>query len=1101
MKQLFLFCGHLSVSGRLKNALVLTGSMLVFFLIFMPLKGYSQTGKKTITGKVTDTLGVGLPGVTVAVVNKVNVGTQTDNNGKFVLDVAPGEILRFSYVGYREQRATVGAGNVINIKLTEENMLSEEVVITALGQKQRKEALVGSVTTVKVGNLKIPSSNLTNALSGQIAGVIGYQRSGQPGQDNSQFFIRGVTTFGYKQDPLILIDNVELTSSDLARLQVDDIESFSILKDASATALYGARGANGVILVATKSGKEGKAKISFRLENSSSQSTQNLELADPITYMRLFNEATIGRGMDPMFTPNQIINTQSTVNKSPGYNEYVYPAVDWLGLLFKKRTSTQRANMSVSGGGGVARYYIAGSYNLDNGVLNQDDRNNNDNNVKFRNYQLRSNINIDLGKTTELVVRLSGNFSEYNGPLATDGGFSTDLYNIAVHTSPVIFPAYFPADAANQNAQHILFGNTSGTGVNSILYNNPYAALLRGHKSSSESRMSAQLELNQKLDFLTEGLSFKSIFSTNRYSYFDSSMAYSPFYYNVGSYDKGSNTYVLNWLNSATGDPSKVPNIAQEYLSYYPGDPNISTFLYGQASVNYDHTFGQSHTISGTLIGTAQQNLYNNAKDPKTNTRTLQYSLPYRNLGLAGRLTYSYKSRYFLETNFGYNGSERFSENHRFGFFPTIGAGWIVSNEEFWKGGIANVVSRLKLRGSFGLVGNDAIGSQRFFYQSDVNLNGGGNYAQFGYNGAATRPGVYINSYENTDITWETSRQTNLALEATLFKNMNIIAEVYNNDRYNIYMIRKNVPSTLGLEAIDPNTGAPDIGANIGKARSRGIDLSLDYKFNVNAFSFAVRSNLTFAKNKYINYEEPQWAEAYRYTTGQPISRNYGYIAERLFVDDKEVANSPTQIFSTGGKPPRAGDIKYRDLNNDGKIDDADKAYIGFPQSPEVVYGFGFSSSYKGFDLSAFFTGQDRMTFFIDPTKVSPFVPSNQQYIYGNTQLLKDFADNHWSPENQNLYALYPRLAVNAADLENNAQTSTWWMRNGRLLRLKSLELGYTLPQRISSKIKINSCRIYLNGLNLITWSPFKMWDPEQGGNGFAYPIQKVFNVGLNVTL
>lgn len=1091
MKQLFLFCGHLSVSGRLKNALVLTGSMLVFFLIFMPVKGFSQAGKKTVTGKVTDTLGVGLPGVTVAVVNKINVGTQTDNNGKFVLDVAPGEILRFSYVGYREQRATVGAGNVINIKLTEENMLSEEVVITALGQKQRKEALVGSVTTVKVGNLKIPSSNLTNALSGQIAGVIGYQRSGQPGQDNSQFFIRGVTTFGYKRDPLILIDNVELTSSDLARLQVDDIESFSILKDASATALYGARGANGVILVATKSGKEGNAKISFRLENSSSQSTQNLELADPITYMKLFNEAAIGRGMDPKFTPNQIINTQATVNKSPGYNEYVYPAVDWLGLLFKKRTSTQRANLGISGGGGVARYYIAGSYNLDNGVLNQDDRNNNDNNVKFRNYQLRSNINIDLGKTTELVIRLAGNFSEYNGPLATDGGFSTDLYNIAMHTSPVAFPAYYPADAANQNAQHILFGNTGGSGVNSILDNNPYAALLRGHKNSSESRMSAQLELNQKLDFFTQGLSFKSIFSTNRYSYFDSSMAYSPFYYNISSYDKQSNTYVLNWLNSSvTGGP---PNIAQEYLTYYPGDPNISTFLYGQASVNYDRTFGEKHSISGTLIGTAQQNLYSNVKDPVTKERTLQYSLPYRNLGLAGRLTYSYKSRYFLETNFGYNGSERFSENHRFGFFPTIGAGWVVSNEKFWTGGIANVVNRLKLRGSYGIVGNDAIGSQRFFYISDVNLNGGGNYAAFGFNSFSSRNGVFIKNYENKDVTWETSRQTNLALEATLFKNMNLVAEVYNNYRYNIYMDRANLPTTLGLES--------GVGANVGEAKSRGIDLSLDYKFNINAFSFAVRSNLTFAKNKYINYEEPQWAEAYRYTTGQAINRNFGYIAERLFVDDKEVQNSPTQIFSANGKAPRAGDIKYRDLNNDGRIDDADKAFIGYPQSPEVVYGFGFSSSYKGFDLSAFFTGQDRMTFFIDPTKVSPFVPSNQDYIYGNTQLLKDFADNHWSPENQNLYALYPRLAVNSVDLENNAQTSTWWMRNGRLLRLKSLELGYTLPQRVSNKIKLNSCRIYFNGLNLLTWSPFKLWDPEQGGNGFAYPIQKVFNVGLNVTL
>jgi TonB-linked SusC/RagA family outer membrane protein len=1078
-----------------------TATGLCCFLILMLFVGsnaaFSQTPtKKTITGKVIDTLGLGLPGVTIVAVSRVNAGTQTDANGKFVLDVLPGEQLRIAYVGYKEQRITVGGSNVINITLREENNL-DEVVITALGQRQRKEALVGSVTTVKVENLKTPASNLTNALSGQIAGVIGYQRSGQPGQDNSQFFIRGVTTFGYKQDPLILIDNIELTTSDLARLQVDDIESFSILKDASATALYGARGANGVILVSTKTGKEGKAKISFRLENSSSQATQNLELSDPITYMHLFNEASIGRGGNPMFTPNQISNTQATLNKSPGYNEYVYPAVDWLDLMFKDRTNTQRANLSVSGGGGVARYYIAGSYNLDNGVLKQDERNNNENNIKFRNYQLRSNVNIDLGKTTELVVRLAGNFSEYNGPLATDGGFSTDLYNIAVHTSPVLFPAFFPADAANQNTQHILFGNKAGVGVNSILYNNPYAALLRGHKNSSESRMSAQFELNQKLDFVVDGLSFKSILSTNRYSYFDSQMAYSPFYYNVGSYDRASNQYTLSWLNSSV--VNGAPNIAQEYLSYSPGTPNISTFLYGQASVNYDKAFG-NHNVSSTLIGTAQQTIYNNAKDPKTNTATLQYSLPYRNLGLAGRLTYAYKSKYFVETNFGYNGSERFSEDHRFGFFPTIGAGWIVSNEPFWKG-FSSVINRLKLRGSYGLVGNDAIGSQRFFYKSDVNLNGGGNYAQFGYNNGADRSGVYINSYENPNITWETSRQTNLALEMTAFKNLSLIAEVYNNYRYDIYMIRKNVPSTLGLEAIDPNSGLPDIGANIGEARSRGIDLSLDYKMNINAFSFAVRGNLTFAKNKYLNYEEPQWAEQYRYVTGQPISRNFGYIAERLFVDDKEVLNSPTQIFSTGGKAPRGGDIKYRDLNDDGRIDDADKAFIGFPQSPEVVYGFGFSSSFKNFDLSAFFTGQDRMTFFIQPTKVSPFVPSDQQYIYGNTQLLKDFASSHWSPENQDLYALYPRLAVNAVDLENNAQTSTWWMRNGRLLRLKSLELGYSLPKSVANKIKISSCRLYFNGLNLITWSPFKMWDPEQGGNGFAYPIQKVYNVGLNITL
>lgn len=1068
--------------------------IIIALFLFLAPEVFAQTGsKKKISGTVTDNTGAGIQGASI-VIESPRAATQTDAAGKFTIEAPIGAVLKISYVGAKAQTFVITTDkSVYNAKLIDDDQLNE-VVVTALGQTQRKEAIVGSVTTVKVANLKIPSSNLTNALAGQIAGVTGFQRSGQPGQDNSQFFIRGVTTFGYKQDPLILIDNVELTSSDLARLQVDDIESFSILKDASATALYGARGANGVILVRTKEGKEGKAKISFRLENSISQATQNLELADPVTYMNLFNEASIGRDRAPKFTQNDIINTQATVNKSPGYNEYVYPAVDWLGLLFKKRTATQRANLGISGGGGVARYYVAGSYNVDNGVLNEDNRNNVNNNVKFRNYQLRSNVNIDLSKTTELIVRLSGNFNEYSGPLSADGGFSTDLYNIAVHTSPVLFPAFFPADEANRNAQHILFGNyTQGQGINQINANNPYASMLRGSKRSTESRMSAQFELNQKLNFLTEGLSFKAIFSTNRYSYFDSQLAYSPFYYNVGSYDRQNNTYTLNWLNSSvTGG---APNIAQEYVSYKAGDPNISTFLYGQGSINYNRTFG-SHTVSSTLIGTSQETIYSNAKDPKTDSRTLQYSLPYRNLGLAGRLTYSFKDRYFIEGNFGYNGSERFSANHRYGFFPTIGAGWVVSNEDFWK---SDIVNRLKLRGSYGIVGNDAIGSQRFFYTGEVTLNGGGNYAGFGYSNGAERGGVYINSYENPNITWETSRQTNLALETTLFKNLNIVAEFYNNYRYNIYMIRKNLPTTLGLEAIDPRTGVPDIGANIGTARSRGIDLTVDYKMNIGEFSLALRSNLTFVKNKYINYEEPQWAEPYRYTSGQAIGRNYGFIAERLFVDDKEVANSPTQRFGT--YLPKGGDIKYRDLNGDGVIDDADKTFIGYPQAPEMVYGFGFSSSYKNFDLSAFFTGQERVSFFIDPTKVSPFVPSNEPYIIGDTQLLKGFADNHWSPENQNLYAIYPRLSVTGDDLSNNAQASTWWMRNGRLLRLKSLEIGYTLPSRISKNLRLSSCRIYFNGLNLLTWSPFKMWDPELAGNGFAYPIQKVFNIGVNVNL
>lgn len=1086
-----------------KGRWVIKGLMILLFMI-IGNEVFSQTPAKiTVTGAVTDTLKIKIPGVNIVVEGNAKIGTQTDNNGKFILDVYEGAVLRVSYVGFKDQRITVSSANkVLNIILQENNLMADEVVITAMGQKQRKEAVVGSVTTIKPGDLKIPASNLTTALAGLAAGIIAYQRSGQPGQDNASFFIRGVTTFGYKQDPLILIDNVELTANDLARLQPDDIASFTILKDASSTALYGARGANGVILVSTKEGKEGKANINFRTEYSLSQSTQTLNLVDPIEYMNLYNEASLTR--DPTlplpFTPVKIQNTRATLAGAAGSNKYVYPAVDWIGMLFKDRASTQRNNLSISGGGGVAKYYISGSYNIDNGILKTDIRNNNENNVNFKNYQLRSNVNVNLSKTTELIVRLSGTFSDYNGPITLDGSFASDLYAIASHASPVEFPAYYPADEANAGANHILFGNVggpNGTQNNSILYpnGNPYAQLLKGHKNSSESRMSAQLELNQNFDFITEGLKLRGIFNTNRYSYFDSQLSYTPYFYSAGSYDKIDNTYSLSWLNPMKG--SSFGNVPTEYLVYSKSEPNANSFYYIQTALDYNRKFG-SHTLSSTLIGTAQQTLYSSAKDPRTNTTTLPYSLPFRNFGLAGRATYSFKDRYFVEFNFGYNGSERFSANNRFGFFPTIGAAWVPSNEAFWKQN--DIVNRLKVRFSHGLVGNDAIGSQRFFYLSDVELNGG-NFAQFGINNQNQLNGVSIRSYANSNITWETSRQTNLAAEITLLKNFNIIAEVYKNHRYDI-LRKRNIPATEGFEA--------DVLTNLGVVDSKGMDLSLDYKQNFNnGLWTSVRGNFTYSTNKYTYIEEPNYPETWRHFIGQPISRNYGFIAERLFVDDAEVANSPKQQFNTSdaydnkilGRLPRGGDIKYRDLNGDGKIDDLDMAFMGYPTTPEVVYGFGLSSGYKGFDLSAFFQGQARVSFFIDPRKVSPFLERNVKYVEGRAQVLKGFADNHWSEENQDLYATYPRLGTDNSIIANNLQSSSWWLRDGSFIRLKSVEVGYTLPKNISRSLRISNCRFYFNGLNLITWSPFKMWDPELGGNGFAYPIQKVFNFGLNVNL
>lgn len=1055
------------------------GFLMVLLFCICGIQAFSQSQPaKTITGKVTDTTGTALPGVTIVSESNPKLGTQTDMNGRFLLDVAPGTVLRVSYVGFTPQRIEVITGKeVYNVEMKTNSVQAEEVVITALGQKQRREAVVGSVTSVKPGELKIPASNLTNALAGQAAGVIAYQRSGQPGQDNAQFFVRGVTTFGYKRDPLILIDNVELSTNDLARLQVDDIASFSILKDASATALYGARGANGVILVTTKEGREGKPKINFRLENSSSQSARTLDLADPITYMNLYNEATVTRdpAMPLPFNQDKINNTRNTISGAPGNNPYVYPAVDWMEMLFKDRTSTQRGNLSISGGGGVARYYVAGSYNLDHGILKEDAANNNDNNVKFENYQLRSNVNINLTRSTELVIRLAGNFSEYNGPLTADGGLSMDLYNIAIHTSPVLFPAFFPADSANKQTKHILFGNAGSN--NNVDYNNPYALMLRGHKNTSESRMSAQLELNQGLSSIADGLNFHAIFNTNRYSFFNSDAGYKPFYYSVGSYNKKTDEYTLNWLNQKPGD-------AIEYIEYFPGKTSINTFVYLQASLDYTKLFGK-HNISSALIFTRQQTLYANAEN-------LVKSLPYRNMGLAGRATYSYNGRYYLEFNFGYNGTERFSENNRFGFFPTIGASWIVSEEDFFKP-LTGVVDRMKIRASYGLVGNDAIGDQRFFYLSDVDLNGG-NPASFGTNNGYSRNGVTVRNYANPDVTWETSRQANLALEFTVFRDFSVIAEIYKFNRYNILQQRSYIPTTSGLES--------NISANLGKAEAKGLDLNLDYKHTFrNGLWAAARGNFTLATSKYTYIEEPKYKEPWRYYTGQPINRGYGFIAERLFVDDAEAKSSPTQIFSTTGALPKGGDIKYRDLNDDGKIDVLDLTFLGYPNVPEIVYGFGFSTGYKNFDLSAFFQGQARVSFFMDPNRISPFIPSPDQWVWGNTQVLQAFADDHWSQENQNLYALYPRLGTTSNSITNNLQSSSWWLRNGAFMRLKSLELGYTLPASFLKKAKLSNARIYFNGMNLFTWSAFKLWDPELGGNGFAYPIQKVFNVGVNINL
>jgi TonB-linked SusC/RagA family outer membrane protein len=1012
-----------------------------------------QRRKITVRGVVKDLNGSTIPGTTVTVLGTTR-GVLADNDGSYSIEVSPQDKLVFTFLGMESQTIPVGSNRVINVTLEDKANELKDVTVVAFGT-QKKESVVGSITTIQPSDLKVPSSNLSTALAGRMAGLISYQRSGEPGKDNAAFFIRGVTTFGYKKDPLILIDNNEVTTDELNKLQTDDIASFSIMKDATATSLYGSRGANGVILITTKEGKEGNAQMNVRFEHAMSQPTSMVQLADPVTYMELNNEAVRTRnplGVTP-YSQNKIDNTLN------GGNPYVYPADDWYDIMFRNQALSERLNFSVSGGGKVATYYLAGSVSDDGGILKVDKMNNFNNNIDMKSYMLRSNVDINVTKTTKVNVRLQGSFVDYSGPI--DGG--TALFLQAMQSNPVLFPAYYKPDSANLFTQHVLFGN-----YDKGQYNNPYANMTRGYKDSTNSQMSVQFELTQKLDFITEGLSLRGMFNTDRYSQFSVSRFYTPFLYQVSSYNKAADQYTLSAINELSGT---------EYLSYNEGGKDINTTTYFESALNWNRTYHEKNALSALLVYTMREQLYGNAGD-------LQQSLPYRNLGLAGRATYAFDSRYFSEFNFGYNGSERFSSKHRFGFFPSAGLGWLVSDEAFWSE-LKNNINKLKLKATYGLVGNDAIGNanDRFFYLSNVNMNDGNHSASFGTygnSGGNTLNGVSISRYANDDITWETAAKLNLGFELGLWKSLEIQADFYSENRYNILMDRSSIPSTMGLQST--------VRANVGKASSKGTDISLNYNHSFSKDLWLTgMANFTYATSKFTQYEEPNYSSTpWLSHVGYSLNQNWGYVAERLFVDNEEVRNSPTQFGDYG-----AGDIKYKDINGDGKITALDMVPIGYPTSPDIVYGFGFSGGWKGFDLSCFFQGLARESFWIDPSATSPFID-------GQSALLKVYADSHWSEDNRNLYALWPRLSPTLNT--NDTQPSTWFMRDGSFLRLKSVEFGYTLPAKLVSRAKVTSLRLYFSGTNLLTFSKFKLWDPEMGGDGLGYPIQKVFNFGLQLS-
>lgn len=1026
--------------------------------LILVLCGQISYGQSVIvSGKVVDKEGIPLPGVSVRKGTSLH-GTVTSIEGRYALaDISMGDTLVFSFIGFETQTRVVEDETVINIVLNEATEELEEVQVVAF-QKQKKESVIGSINTINPSELNVAPTNLTAAFAGKLAGVISYQRSGEPGADNAEFFIRGVTTFGYKNDPLILIDGLEVSSNDLARMSPDDIASFSIMKDATATALYGARGANGVILVTTKEGKKGKAKITVRIENSISTPTMTNEFLEGVEYMELYNKAL--RTRDPnallFYSKEKIEGTRA------GLDPQIYPNVDWYNDLFVNQAFNTKANMNINGGGEIAQYYLAVNYTKEKGLLRVDNLNNFNNNIDINRYNLRANININLTKTTRAAVKFNSLIDRYNGPVED----ANSIFSSVMQANPVNFPKYYEKDETTAFLNHTLFGNKGNGGLP-----NPYADMVKGYRDRFSSTILSQFQLEQDLDFITSGLRFRGMASIRTYSMNQNSRSFTPFFYGMAELETDSGIeYELYQIQEGT-----------EFLNDPVVENLANSSFYFEGVLEYNETFGGNHDVGALMVFTRKEAL-------NTLGGSAYATLPSRNLGMSGRLTYAYDSRYFIEGNFGYNGSEKFAENHRFGFFPSAGLGWAISNESFFENA-KNTVNLLKLKVTYGQVGNDAISNpnDRFFYLSDVNLNDWGRGFSYGDDFDNAYPGYIINRYPNPDVTWEVATKANFGLELGLYEKLTIQADYFTETRDNIYWERQYTPLTMGLTS--------SISSNIGEAKSSGLDVSVDYNHFINQDLWITsRANFTYSTNEVLKNGEPDYEYDYLSRLGHPINQQWGLVADRLFIDELDLINSPPQYNqgSTGSTSTyMPGDIKYVDINRDGQVDDLDMVPIGYPSIPEIVYGFGASSGYKNFDLSFFFQGIARESFFINPENIAPFIDERNA--------LKIISENHWSDDNPDPMAFWPRLST--LSIPNNEKPSTWWLRNGSFLRLKSVELGYSLPKGVLSKIKLEDARFYISGTNLLTFSNFKLWDPEMAGNGLGYPPQRIFNIGLNVTI
>lgn len=982
-----------------------------------------------VKGVVTDAqTGETLIGVSIFV-KGTGVSFQTNANGEFEFPLAAGKYeMEFRYIGY-DSRTVSGVEikerqtTTVNTSLTAGKGQLNEVVVLGFGQTQMKVAQTGAITSISTKEIKqSPVANLANALVGRLPGLIAVQRSGEPGADAPELYIRGLATTN-SNAPLITIDGIQKDAQAISLLDPNEVESVTILKDASATALYGIKGANGVIIIQTRRGKEGAAAVNASVQTAVQSATRLPEYLDSYNYALLKNEAIKNENpaAAPMYS-QEVLEAYRT-----GSDPYKYPNVNWLKEMIKPAPMT-RADFNISGGTRQVKYFVNVGYTQQGGLYNAEKNPKYDPNINYKRYNFRSNTDIDFDKNFSMSLSLFGSIEDKNSSRTS----TAEMFTWLLQTTPNAFPVKYPNG---------LYG---GSRVNPFVLLNE-----NGYIQNFDSSLSGMLSATRKLDFITKGLFLKANYSFDGYfrnDFVRTKTVETGLYNGTGDYfDRAS--YTIDGITSPLSAPT----------STYDQRRNV----WIDVSMNYARSFGD-HSVTGLLLANRTQ-------------RVEFADIPYVQQGLVSRLTYGYKYRYFAEINMGYNGSDNFAKEKRYGLFPALSAGWVISEESFLKG--SKTVDLLKVRGSYGLTGNDMLGGRRWLFVSEF-----GNGTGYGYGDPITNIGGKTEGpMANADVTWEKARKLNIGLELKLWKDMlGLNVDVFREKRNDILISRQTVPGIIGV------TGSNLTPVNMGIVVNRGIEAELMHRKRIGDVTYFIKANGSFARNKLLFWDEVNQPYAYRRRTGQPLRQMFGLTAIGFFKNQDDIRNSPVQF---GNVIP--GDIKYQDLNGDGKIDSNDEGPIGKSSVPELLYGFAGGLNWKNFDFSFLFQGAGNYNV--------NFSHASAWEFYNGASVLKHHL-GRWTPETSET-ATYPVLHTGLNN-NNHREGTSFFMKDASYVRLKNVELGYTFTNvHLTKKTGLKTLRVYANGMNLYTWDKMgnSYFDPEApSGKGFFYPQLRVINFGLS---